>query len=434
MSDRGQNAGASKAFLLGVGSRELIYVFLMGCAVALSFARSVAFGAGLGPEQMGYYAVATSIAAYGMFFQLGVMNGLNRELPIRLGAGGTDVAANLVGLTTTSLVVMQGIGFLLYVVVLSMVPFDDELIGNAFLFGGVLALSAPFLQLVFLRMRALQLVVEFAALQALTALLMLVFGYWAIPWLAYRGPILAIVMVNVLTFFIVTLLWLQPANYLHVDRSDLVHLIRVGAPLMLAGVVTSLMMGMDRLFLIKFATPSEVGIYQMASMPMTLGIIGSGILGQYVGPKLLFDFGANRDLSDVYRRALKSSLSVAIPLLLLSPLVTPLARLVFDRWLPEYVSGLDMVLVFYVSGVLIAANVIGIVLSAADQQFQLLVGSVGVTVLGFGIYVAVSREGRPLIWYAYANLAIQAINYGVVLWLAHRAASSVDPHVARPLD
>ena len=155
-------------------------MLLMGVAVVFSFVRSIVFGARLGPEQMGYYAVATSIASYGMFLQLGLMSGLNRELPIRLGGGDHKIVSNLVGEATVSVVGAQGAGFVIYLLVISLVSFENPSIKDAFLFGGLLALSTPLLQMVYLRLRASQRIVEFSALQAITAVLIVVVGYYAI--------------------------------------------------------------------------------------------------------------------------------------------------------------------------------------------------------------------------------------------------------------
>lgn len=405
-----------------IGSRETIYVLLMGIAVVLSFGRSLVFGATLGPEQMGYLSVATNIAAYGMFLQLGLLNGLNRELPIRLGAGSGDVASKLVGETTVSIVFVQAVGFLFYLLVLSVVQFNNPLIKEAFVFGGLLALSVPFLQIVFLRLRAAQRIVDFSSLQAVTALLVVIIGYWSISVFDYRGPILTMVLINAVGFFVVTARWLEPANYRYFNRSDLLYLIRIGAPLMLAGVVGNLVIGMDRLFLIKYATPAEMGIYQIASMPVTFGVLCSGIVGQYVLPKLLYEFGKEQDLQAVYRKSVKASVMVGIPMLMISPLVNPVAQFVFNRWLPEYVDGLGLVLVLYLSGILIAANISAVVIIAGNRQFSLLVGSVVVALVGLGVYFQISRMGFPMIWYAYANLTLQAINFVVVLALGYRSS------------
>jgi O-antigen/teichoic acid export membrane protein len=412
-----------------IGRRETSYVLLMGLAVVFSFLRSIVFGAGLGPEQMGYYAVATSVASYGVFLQVGLMNGLNRELPVRLGAGDHKIVANLIGETTTAVVGAQCIGFMLYLLVIALVPFENPTMKEAFVFGGLLALSMPLLQMVYLRLRASQRIVEFSALQATVALLTVALGYYTIPPLGYRGPILVIILINVVGYATMTVSWLERANYRYFNRKDVAYLIRIGAPLMLAGIVATLVIGMDRLFMIKYGTPADVGIYQVASMPITFGVLVSGIVGQYFGPKLLFGYGEDKDLGVVYRKALAASLGLIALMMLASPMVTPVARFVFTRWLPEYVDGLPFVLVFYVSGVLIAANISGIVVIAANRPVSLLIGSVGVMLVGFGLYLTISRLALPIIWYAYANALLQLLNFVVGLALAYRSARYRDSRV-----
>jgi O-antigen/teichoic acid export membrane protein len=418
----------SKA-LMHFSRREVTYVLLMGLAVGFAFVRSIVFGARLGPEQMGYYSVATSIAAYGMFLQFGLMSGLNRELPIRLGARDYQIIANLVGETTVSVVSAQGAGFVVYLLVISLVRFENPSMRTAFALGGLLALSTPLIQMVYLRLRASQMIIGFSVLQATTALLIVLVGYFSIPPLGYRGPILTIALINIVGFGIVTARFLEPVNYRYFKRSDVVYLIRIGAPLMAAGVVTTLVMGMDRLFMIKYGTPTELGIYQIASMPITFGILLSAIISQYMGPKLLYGFGGDGDLRAVYRKAVGYSFGVAALMLSMSPFVTPVARFVFERWLPEYVEGLPIVRVLYVGAIMIPANVAGIVISAANRQLSLLVGSVAVTLCGLVYYLGISRAALPMIWYAYGNAALQCLNYIVVLGLAYRSVRLGNPRL-----
>ena len=40
------------------------------------------YGKYLSPASMGYFSIANTIAGYGVFLHLGILNGLNRELSI----------------------------------------------------------------------------------------------------------------------------------------------------------------------------------------------------------------------------------------------------------------------------------------------------------------------------------------------------------------
>jgi O-antigen/teichoic acid export membrane protein len=415
----GPGYGPSRRFHMR--RREVIYLLVMGMAVVLSFARSIVFGSMLGPEQMGYYSVATAVASYGMFLQLGLMSGLSRELPVRLGAGDHDLVSNLVGETTTSVVGLQTFGFMMYLIVVHLTPFQDPAMRDAFVLGGVLALSVPLVQMVYLRLRANQRVVKVSIVQAIIGLSIIVVGYYSIPIMGYRGPILGMVLINALAFVLVTARWLEPANYRYFSRSDLRYLVRIGAPFMAAGLVTNLVIGMDRLFIIKYGTLAEVGVYQIASMPITFGILLSGIIGQYVAPKLLFGFGEDSDLGSMYRKALITSAALIASMLVLHPFVTPVARFVFERWLPEYMDGLPLVRAFYVGAIFIVGNISGVVVSAANRQVSFLVGSLLVAVVGFALYTVVAQMDLEVIWYGRANALLQFVNYLVVTGLAFRS-------------
>ena len=119
-----------------IGKREFLYVFLMGIAVGLGFIKTMVFGAYLSPKFMGYYSIAITIAGYGTFLQLGLMSGLNRELPVCLGSRMEKYSSDLVGETTIAVISLQLIGLILYYVILASITFKDVSVRNAFFFAG----------------------------------------------------------------------------------------------------------------------------------------------------------------------------------------------------------------------------------------------------------------------------------------------------------
>lgn len=406
-----------------VGKREFLYVFLMGIAVGLGFIKTVVFGAYLSPKFMGYYTIAVTIAGYGTFLQLGLMSGLNRELPVCLGSGREKYSSGLVGETTIAVISLQLIGLILYYLILASVTFKDASAQNAFFLAGLLVFAASFGQMVMLRLRAEQRILSFSSLQLINALGILLLGILAIQYMSYKGAIFAIVLINFGSFIIVSKTILNPVNYFYFKLKDIIYLMRIGLPMMAAGVLLNLQMSMDRLFLIKNVSATEIGIYQIGILPLTMGIVISSIANQYVGPKLLFRYGQGESLKYVFNRSLMVSLIIIGSMFLFWPIVPPLADFIINRWLPDYHRSLPLISIFYLGAIFTSANITGVVILAANRQILSLYQTAVMAFICFIGYLLVSHYNMVIKWYAYINVAAQILNFFAMTGISYYLVS-----------
>lgn len=395
----------------------------MGLATSLGFVKNVVFGAYLSPEFLGYFSIAITIASYSVFLQLGLMSGLYRELPVRLGNGDEKYCSGLVGETTISVLVLQLIGIILYSIIILNLNFEDISKKNAFFLGGLLAFSTPFGQIVLLRLRAEQRILCFSVLQFLNSLLILFLGLAAIKYMGYKGAIFTVIMINLFSFILVSKWFLSPVNYLHFRLKDIFYLIRIGLPMMAAGVMVTLQMSMDRLFLFKTTSASEIGIYYFSLIPLTFGMIISGIIDQYIGPKLLFRYGQGYSLKYIFNRVFLVSLGVIVIMVLFVPLVSPTVSFIINRWLPEYKDSISLMPIFYLGAIFTAVNITGVVINAANRQILIFCGTAFVVAICFVGYALVSYYAMTIKWYAYVNVAGQLISFLIVTGISYYVAN-----------
>lgn len=402
-----------------VGKKEFFYAFLMGMAVGIGFIKTIVFGACLSPQFMGYYSIAITISGYGTFLQLGLMSGLNRELPVCLGRGRKKYSSSLVGETTIAVILLQLVGLVIYYAVVVNITFEDFSVRNAFLLAGLLVVAATFGQMVILRLRAEQRILSFSSVQLINALGVLILGFLAIQSMSYVGAILATALVNIVSFMIVSKTVLNPVNYSHFKLKEIIYLIRIGFPMMTVGVLVNLQLSMDRLFLIKNVSSSEIGIYQIGILPLTVGIVISSIISQYVGPKLLFRYGQGESLKYVFNRSIIISLVTVSFLFILWPFVIYLARHVIDLWLPEYRSSLPLISIFYLGTIFTSANISNVVILAANRQVLSLYLSIFTTIICFIGYLMIGYYDMPIKWYASMNVASQILGFFLIIALAY---------------
>lgn len=383
----------------------------MGVALLLGFLRNIIFAMLLSPDSMGYYSIAITISSYGMLLQLGIINGLGRELPVSLGGRNLEYASNIVGETILSVSFLQLLGILIFYVVILATNFADPSTRQAFLLGSFLAFSIPFNQIIMLRLRSEQRVLTFSILQVLSSFAILVIGIVAIKYFNYTGAICSIIIINFLTFVIISRMSLSPVSFNNFKLNEIKYLIRIGLPLMLAGVLANLQISMDRLFLIKIFSPKDIGVYQIGMLPLTLGVAISGIVSQYVTPKLFFRYGEGQSLKYIFDKALTVSLVTVGIMILFLPFVPFSSRFIVDHWLPKYKESIDIIFVFYVGAIFTSANIVGIVTNAANRQMLDLYQIAFLVFISFVAYLLVTHYNMTLIWYAYINTILQVIYF-----------------------
>ncbi len=180
---------------------------------------------------------------------------------------------------------------------------------------------------------------------------------------------------------------------------------KIGLPLMVGGLLHTLMISVDRLFLIKVASPHELGIYQFGALPLTFGIALNGILNQYLSPKLLSEYGRDKSIRDVFRKSLQVSLVLLIVSFVGWPIVMKVVAVSVRQWLPEYESSVPIISIFYLGMVFLASNFVSITVNAANRQVLYLLSSIVITVPCFIGYLVVAKYAKGIEWYAYVNVA-----------------------------
>jgi O-antigen/teichoic acid export membrane protein len=379
----------------------------MGGAVCISFLRNILFGYSLDPSDMGYYSIVITVSSYGALLQLGLMNGLNRELPVALGQGKKERNLNLVGETTSSVILIQTFFLIVYFIVISLISFDDSIKESAFFLAGLAVIPSQLLSMVMLRLRAEQRTMAFAILHLLTTITTVAVSFVAIQYFGFKGAIWVLITINLLAFIIVTIRYLPAANYLYFNSKDISYLLRIGFPTMLSSLVVALFLSMDKLFIMRFLSIEDLGLYQIAFLPMVLGVSIQSLVSQFLSPKLLFKFGAGSSLHSLYKESLKVSVSIMLLMVFLGPLITFIIESIIEVWLPRYSEALPLITIFYVASIFMAANLSDIIYSASNKPLIMLCQNSVLILIACSLFLFISL--KPIIWYAYAVLILQLL-------------------------
>lgn len=296
----------------------------------------------LGPLVWGHWYLLNLVLRYGSMIHLGAVNGMNREVPAARGRGDPEEAETLrrssLGFLLASYVVAAGLLWLFMTV-------TGRSLNIPGLFPTLLLLGAQ--QLFSFAITSLKAQTAFgkiSRLQLASALVyppIVLFSTW--QW-GLNGFILGQAGAY-------TTLWLLAATAergMYRWRFDWVrslHLIGVGLPIMLVGVMDALFATVDRWVIAAFLDGEALGHYSLAVM--TMGAIGMlpQVISQQTYPRIAYAWSARRDTEEVKRLAARQR---KLALTVVALLVVPgglLAPWLVRAFLPEYVAGIPALLV-----------------------------------------------------------------------------------------
>ena len=292
----------------------------------------------LGPTEFGMWNAVSLALVYGAYFDLGILPAMAREVPTYRGQGKLGEAKEIEGtaFTTTFLAAV------LVAVILLAVSFRAGQPGSI-VFGlrgmaVVIILQRSYVYyLTILRcynefglLSKLQVI--FAAVSAALAVLMVL-------WFGFEGRVAAAVAAQLLALTYVGSIW-RLDRFFSFSFPVAAQLVKAGMPLIIASIVMGLVTTIDRLIIVTYLGPTELGYFGASLLITGVVFLIPGTVGEVLYPRLTHRFGeAGRDL-----QALKNY--VLVPTVLLGYLVPVLIGPIYlalpaviELLLPQYVPG-----------------------------------------------------------------------------------------------
>jgi O-antigen/teichoic acid export membrane protein len=376
----------------------------------------------LDPAQMGIWQGIKLLLSHGNYAGLGISKGAAREYTVALGHGDTSSARHGLNLAFT----VNTISSLIFAAVLVGLGIWIGLAGSgpwagAWAVGlvavGPLAVLSRYVTFHVTLLRSKQAFNVTSRLSILEAVLTLAAcsaatWYWGLPGL-YAGTLVVLcgAMLFVVRNRVVTLRWAW-------DGTEIRRLIAIGAPILLAGTVSTLFRSLDKLMILGYLSDREfqLGCYSLALM-VTVQLYGLGnMLSLVMGPRYGEKFGRTGSRRVVARLAARASELQAAAMALPAAVAIVAAGPILARLLPDYKPGLAP-LVWLVPGVvaLTAALPAGQYLIAVGRQRRALVAvSIATAAAALGNHFALSA-GYGLVGVAAATAAGYAFYWVLVV-------------------
>jgi len=242
--------------------------------------------------------------------------------------------------------------------------------------------------------------------------LMTVLFVW--KWQFYGLCMRSVFLVAVELFF----LWKwKPLSVIPKMNYEMIReIMKVGLPIFIVGIVFALWGTVQNTLVLKFGGAEQFGFFALAIMiENSLGIVTSSV-SQVIYPKMAFEYGAGRGVSELLKLSFKP---ILIAFIILTPsifVVWNILPFIVDWLLPKYINGIDAarwtMLLIPISIWGVNNNIFNVLKKQKDFLFSIIIGMI---IFALTLFVLYNTNGFSLIIFPQAMLAGKATQ----LFIAH---------------
>lgn len=383
------------------------------------------------PTTMGVWQALLVAQAYLQVLRLGVLNGLNRELPYLLGRGERQSALAAASSALAFGTITSALGSLGFGAAMLLL-WDRGTVWRLGLAAMAVATLMGFYQsyvqatcrssLEFRRLAVLQF--GQAALMITAPLAVFIWGFAGLAW-------------QYVAQGVATAIWAHAIRPIrvrpHLHWPALKALLSTGLPLFAASYLFTVALGFDRVILFAIGGATAVGLYTPAAWVLSAMTVAPAALSAYVYPKMSFQFGQTQDPTTLWmitRRATLTSLVLTFPLVVGGWLVIPwLVRIGF----PAYVPAMPAIRLSLLSAWLFMGPLPGTAVLRSLRAWGLLIAYAAAFVTARAVFPwYFSRQGDPITGVAIGCTIASGVASMVGMWACyvatHRRGIPVPPH------
>lgn len=293
----------------------------------------------LGPEKFGTWNMLNLILIYGSFINFGVLNAMNREVPFYNGRGSFEKSNYISNLSWTFSLFTAMIFCVVSLIVLEFTSLDKDI-------------STP-LKLVIMTLFAQQIYnyfqiyfkanIKFNLVNVQRIIFGVFFPLFTIP-LTFYFNLYGFIIGQTVTFLslIAISYKITPIKLtLRWNFKDIKRLIKIGLPIMGAGLLYSILITIDRWIIVNYLSIKDLGFYSITIMTISTVSFIPMILAEQYYPRMAYSYGQMNNRKNLKPIILKQSISsfiltmpVVISIYLFAP---PLIKI----YMPDYIHGIQ---------------------------------------------------------------------------------------------
>lgn len=370
------------------------------------FFRNFIFAKLLGPADFGVYSAIFLFFSYGNYSNLGVIDGLSRIVPYELGAGREAKAREFLGSGFWGLNLVSS-AFLVSVIIYSFISPFKTIVENktAVILTSIAVLLNQNFTYALLYHRIKHNFKRAYIFQLIQAVLDLTFSIL----LLFKFRIVGIFWGMTFSFLLVCFFSLKDIFQeikLKINFKLLSEIFKVGFQILLVGFTYGFLMSADKFSVANLFEKSKMGIYSVAVAFGVIPYFASATIGQFIGQRMIEEFGRSRSKENLKIFLDESLLVVAFITPLISMLTITLAEPFITILLPKYVESLRYIDKLSIAYYFLSLGaMLGTFLISVNQQGKILVLNLIFIPFILLLNFAVFKTGLDLLGIAYVTFA-----------------------------
>jgi len=318
-------------------------IFSLGFATLLSAALSFIIGIMtrnlLGPQQYGYYLSISLIFTFIPLMQLGTLNAMNREIPFYKARNQFDKVKEIKDLTLSFLLTVPTVSVILMFVISIILYFtnieNEYKIG--FFYSSIISLLIIFSLYVEMYYKSEQNFRFASRLILIKSMSQSILTLFLVYLMGYNGLYLGMILGFLIEIFIGKTSFTN-ANF-KVDGKKYKELIQLGFPIMLVGMVWSILIASDRLMITAMMSPEDLGNYGIGMLVFNSMMLLPQVIGQVYYPKIV-EYISSQNYNELYRQYWKVNFFLAVGVAGIVLTLYFLFPWFVKVFLPEYTGGI----------------------------------------------------------------------------------------------
>lgn len=326
--------------LLNKGSEHFYFVGATIISAGIHFLYSIFVKAHIDPLEYGMYSTCLLLKTYLSYIQLGSLNAFNRDYPQIVGAGDLDKAKKYRDTTFTYLSSI----FITAAVVASLVII---IIGNTngldkrYILGLILStiITATTILENFLSSRVrIDGSFKYTSIVIVVELLSVGVGFVLIPWIGYYGLYCVTIGSMVIGIVMYYRKGISDINF-SIDKTLLKSIIISGMPLLINGLIWTIVESIDKFVILGFMNAERLGMYSIAQMAFSYMILVPSAMSQLFYVNLGKAYGASGSKEELNRVAVKYTLVIAVVIGFFVQIAYFFIRPAVEWVMPKYADG-----------------------------------------------------------------------------------------------
>lgn len=379
------------------------------------------------PQELGVVQGVLLIPVYAGFLQLGVFNGLNRNLPLYRAKNEPEKVEGFVSASawTARWVAVAGCLVGLGAVLFFVLRAENPL----YIYISLALIPAMLLSPINLHWETIYRGTQNFERLGKTSHIQ---NGWSFLWAMSTSVIgVAGLGLKLATQFLPSWLLLRrspPVRHTsNAKFADARELAIVGFPMLISGVLFTWLAVADRSVIAAFLTAEDLGLFALSTMVMAAMQMFPASINQLLYPRVAYAFGANGSSSALRRYiwiGLLVNLGVMIPIVIVGWFLLPI---LVEGFLPKYVEGLPAAKIVLLGTLFLAYSGPSVIIPVLRRNLPAQIGAVGAIVLVWvGGYVAIRLDYGILgvaVVRALANGVYSLFILGFVFYLTRPSAS-----------